>query len=61
MNRRLLPAEKGRKEYRPLQITKNELLIAAKRHHGVMKNIAEEFNVSRRSLYYHLERIGNYP
>ena len=52
---------KGRKEYQPLQIEKEELLKAAERHRGVMKKIAEELNVSRRSLYYHLERMGIAP
>jgi DNA-binding NtrC family response regulator len=54
------PQGPGRR-YRPVDMTRRELLALAKRHRGVVQDMIRETGASRRAFYYHLEKMGLKP
>jgi DNA-binding NtrC family response regulator len=53
--------EKGRKDRQPVDAGRAEILAALKKHKGVVKKVAAEFNVSLRAVYYHFRKLGITP
>jgi len=47
----------GRRERRPINASKTEILALIRQHAGVVDRVAGKLNVTRRALYYHFRKL----